>query len=88
MSDIIIKTLQSEREKTRKICEQLIEAEQSYLYTTDGDYLTNLAAFFPKKNEKDNNDKKIFLDSPRFLCDPAGILYSKKKRNFRRIRYV
>jgi len=72
MSDIIIKTLQSEREKTRKICEQLIEAEQSYLYTTDGDYLTNLAAFFPKKNEKDNkpvDPQKMFITELRNRID-------------------
>jgi hypothetical protein len=47
MNDLIIRTLQNEREKTRKVVEQIIEAEQSYLYTTDTNYLTNLGAFFP-----------------------------------------
>lgn len=49
MNDLIIRTLQNEREKTRKVVEQIIEAEQSYLYTTDANYLTNLGAFFPVK---------------------------------------
>ena len=38
--------MQEHREKTRKIVEQLIEAEQNYLFTTDTDYLTNRGAFF------------------------------------------
>ena len=49
MTDIVVKNLQAEREKTRKIVEQIIEAEQSYLFTTDSDYSTNLGAFFPVK---------------------------------------
>lgn len=52
MTDIVIRNLQSLREKTRKIAEQLIEAEQNYLYTTDVDYLTNQGAFFPVRIRK------------------------------------
>jgi len=42
-----LKHMQIHREKTRKIIEQVIEAEQNYLYTTDQNYLTNNGAFFP-----------------------------------------
>jgi hypothetical protein len=46
----VVRNLQLEREITRKTVEQLIEAEQNYLFTTDIDYLTNLSAFFPVTN--------------------------------------
>lgn len=47
ITEITIKHLQEHREKTRKIVEQLIEAEENYLYTTDVNYLTNNTTFLP-----------------------------------------
>jgi len=37
--------MQEHREKTRKVVEQVIEAESNFLYTTDTDYLTKRGAF-------------------------------------------
>jgi hypothetical protein len=37
--DIITTVLQDEREKTRVLVEQIIDAEQNYLFTNDYDYL-------------------------------------------------
>jgi hypothetical protein len=47
MTELTLQHMQGHREKTRKIVEQIIEAEENYLYTTDIDYLTNRGAFFP-----------------------------------------
>jgi len=44
--------MQEHREKTRKVIEQIIEAEQSYLYTTDTNYLSNNGAFLPVRKYK------------------------------------
>jgi len=47
ITESTIRIMQEHREKTRKIVEQIIEAEQSYLYTTDNNYLANNGAFLP-----------------------------------------
>jgi vacuolar protein sorting-associated protein 1 len=47
--DIIITVLQDEREKTRVLVEQLIDAEQNYLFTNDSDYLTNRTDIVPQE---------------------------------------
>jgi len=47
ITEVTIKHMQEHREKTRKIVEQVIEAEQNFLYTTDQNYLMNNGAFFP-----------------------------------------
>jgi len=46
ITESTIKIMQEHREKTRKVVEQVIEAESSFLYTTDTDYLTKRGAFF------------------------------------------
>jgi GTP-binding protein EngB required for normal cell division len=86
ITDIVIRNLQSEREKTRKIVEQVIEAEESYLFTTDIDYLTNLGAFFPKTNtkEKDNRPQdptKIFVTELRNRIDAYFNLVCRNVRD-------
>lgn len=84
MNDLIIRTLQNEREKTRKIVEQMIEAEQSYLYTTDTNYLTNLGAFFPKKNANDNrpmDPNKLFINELKNRIDAYFALVCRNVRD-------
>jgi len=49
IAESITKVLQLEKEKTRKkIVESIIEAEQTYLFTNDVDYLTNRTNLIPK----------------------------------------
>lgn len=45
--DIITQVLQHERDKARDIVEAIIDSEQSYLFTNDGDYLTNRTDIVP-----------------------------------------
>ena len=39
--DIIIKVLSKERENTRRICEAILDSEETYLFTNDLEYKEN-----------------------------------------------
>jgi len=39
--DIIVKTLNKEREYAREVVEAIIDSEQNYLFTNDQDYKDN-----------------------------------------------
>ena len=47
ITDIIIKVLNIEREKTREIVEAIIDSEQNYLFTNDQDYKDNRTDIVP-----------------------------------------
>jgi dynamin 1-like protein len=78
--------MQEHRERTRKIVEQLIEAEQNYLFTTDTDYLTNRGgAFFgpkdPKEVHKVQDPNKVLANELRNRIDTYFNLVSRNVRD-------
>jgi len=84
MTEIILKAMQGQREKTRKIVEQMIEAEQNYLYTTDRDYLTNRGTFLPKDKQEPNkiqDPNKILVQELRNRIDSYFALVCRNVRD-------
>jgi len=86
ITEIVLTAMKEQREKTRKIVEQLIEAEQNYLYTCDLDYLTNRGAFFPKTDPKEpkntvSDPNKIFIQELRNRIDSYFMLVCRNVRD-------
>jgi len=88
ITESTIRIMQEHREKTRKIVEQIIEAEQSYLYTTDNNYLANNGAFLPKSEPKEAgkpqqpvDPNKIFIKELRSRIDAYFVLVCRNVRD-------
>ena len=48
--DIICEVLQEQRDHTRSLVEDVIDAEQNYIFTNDDDYKTNRTAIVTTDN--------------------------------------
>jgi GTP-binding protein EngB required for normal cell division len=66
VQEIVLKAMQEHREKTRRVVEQVIEAESNFLYTTDTDYLTKRGAFVTPSDPKNQNR---IMDANRVLAN-------------------
>jgi hypothetical protein len=51
ISDISSQVLQDQRDKTRVVVENIIDAELGYIFTNDADYLTSKASLVPAQPE-------------------------------------
>jgi GTP-binding protein EngB required for normal cell division len=85
VQDIVLKAMQEHREKTRKIVEQVIDAESSFLYTTDTDYLTKRGAFFQKGQERDatrvQDPNRLLANELRYRIDSYFNLVCRNVRD-------
>lgn len=85
MQDIVLKAMQEHREKTRKIVEQVIDAESSFLYTTDTDYLIKRGAFIQKQDARDNtrvqDPNKVLANELRYRIDSYFNLVCRNVRD-------
>ena len=70
MSEIASQVLLSEKENCRQIVESIIEAEESYIFTNDYDYLAQRTEIVPKATEKKpKNSREIFLEEIKSRID-------------------
>jgi len=77
ITEIVCRVLANERDKSRKVVGDLVEAEIGYLFTNDNDYLTNRTNFLPKQEAaepgkpapKPMDPQKIFLLEMRNRID-------------------
>jgi len=88
ITESTIKIMQEHRERTRKIVECIIDAEQSYLYTTDNNYLSNNGAFLPKsekpepgKPQQPVDPNKLFIKELRSRIDAYFVLVCRNVRD-------
>jgi GTP-binding protein EngB required for normal cell division len=85
MQDIVLKAMQEHREKTRKIVEQVIDAESSFLYTTDTDYLIKRGAFIQKTDNRERNTvqdpNKVLANELRYRIDSYFNLVCRNVRD-------
>jgi len=71
IAEAITRVLQQEKEKARQIVESIIEAEQTYLFTNDVDYLTNRTNLIPsgEPNKVISDSKNVFVMELRNRID-------------------
>eukprot|EP01015_Nassula_variabilis_P025044 TRINITY_DN483_c0_g2_i2.p1 TRINITY_DN483_c0_g2~~TRINITY_DN483_c0_g2_i2.p1 ORF type:complete len:647 (+),score=143.12 TRINITY_DN483_c0_g2_i2:65-2005(+) len=71
VSEIVIKVLQDERDQTRQMVENLIDAEEGYLFTNDYSYLMSRATLIPqqKQDAKQIDPNKLFIEEMRNRID-------------------
>lgn len=85
VQDIVLRAMQEHREKTRKVVEQVIDAESSFLYTTDTDYLTKRGAFFQKGQERDatrvQDPNRVLANELRYRIDSYFNLVCRNVRD-------
>jgi len=85
VQDIVLRAMQEHREKTRKVVEQVIDAESSFLYTTDTDYLTKRGAFFQKGQERDatrvQDPNRLLANELRYRIDSYFNLVCRNVRD-------
>lgn len=55
ISETVSLVLNEEREKTKEVVENIIDAEQGYLFTNDYSYLLNRTSILPKVQNQDQN---------------------------------
>eukprot|EP01016_Furgasonia_blochmanni_P039369 TRINITY_DN4881_c0_g2_i13.p1 TRINITY_DN4881_c0_g2~~TRINITY_DN4881_c0_g2_i13.p1 ORF type:complete len:725 (+),score=184.79 TRINITY_DN4881_c0_g2_i13:160-2334(+) len=86
ITDIVCKVLQEQREKTRQNVEDLITAEESYLFTNDFDYLMSRSNLIPKVDGPGGQGKamdpnKVFITEMRSRIDSYFALVVKNLRD-------
>jgi hypothetical protein len=79
--EVTIKHMQHHREKTRKIVEQVIESECSYLYTTDLGYLTQRGGSFPRSEDQRGATSDPIIRELRARIDSYFIIVCRNVRD-------
>lgn len=73
MSEVVTTQLRIDQDKTQKLVEMIIQAQESYLFTNDQDYILNRTSFLPgksedeKKSEQDAQKKKFLKAEELFI---------------------
>lgn len=76
--DIITQVLQAERDKCRDLLENVIDAEQNYLFTNDADYLMNRTDIVP---QPDNNPPPTGVNGQNNGGPPVTQVFKGKQQS-------
>ena len=69
MSEVVTRVLMAEKEECRSIVERMVDAEESYVFTNDLEYLTTRSDIVPKGDGRKTDSQSAFVQEVRARID-------------------
>eukprot|EP00331_Platyophrya_macrostoma_P028242 CAMPEP_0176434354 /NCGR_PEP_ID=MMETSP0127-20121128/16626_1 /TAXON_ID=938130 /ORGANISM="Platyophrya macrostoma, Strain WH" /LENGTH=781 /DNA_ID=CAMNT_0017817073 /DNA_START=42 /DNA_END=2387 /DNA_ORIENTATION=+ len=79
--DMVVKYMQLEKDNARSIVENIVDAEQGYLFTNDMDYITNRTSIVSKDKPQTTDPDKILIGELRNRIDSYFALVLRNVRD-------